>query len=182
MHTYGLELLFFLSWWRQKSAVVVLQSYSSSSPRAFFRFSALLTCASKGRERDAFVVDTSQDIFFFPFFLFSIEDTCQPTSKVRKSQIFLITKVVLFFLRNCTRQSVCKSPKSVLLQFRYFFTILNFAPIKKEKLDFLKVFRHYAMYYIDFQSYKTCSALIIVVAFAKLLLSFLPLQLQENIK
>ena len=86
MHTYGLELLFFLSWWRQKSAVVVLQSYSSSSPRAFFRFSAPLTCASKGRERDAFVfvVDTSQDIFFFPFFLFSIVDTCQPIYKVRK--------------------------------------------------------------------------------------------------
>ena len=101
------SFFFFLSWWRQKSAVVVLQSYSSSSPRAFFRFSAPLTCASKGRERDAFVfvVDTSQDIFFFPFFLFSIVDTCQPTYKVRKSQIFLITKVVLFFLRNCTRQS-----------------------------------------------------------------------------
>ena len=51
--------------------------------------------------------------------------------------------------------------------------------------DFLEWFSN-IMYYIDFQSYKTCSALIIIVAFAKLLLSSfifalgLDLQLQNN--
>ena len=135
MHTYGLELLFFLSWWRQKSAVVVLQSYSSSSPRAFFRFSAPLTCASKGRERDAFVfvVDTSQDIFFFPFFLFSIVDTCQPTYKVRKSQIFLITKVVLFFYEIVLDRvhSVWKSAKKSHSTLRAKRATLTFWVVKK---------------------------------------------------
>ena len=141
MHTYGLELLFFLSWWRQKSAVVVLQSYSSSSPRAFFRFSALLTCASKGRERDAFVfvVDTSQDIFFFPFFLFSIVDTCQPTYKVRKSQIFLITKVVLFFYEIVLDRVFVNRQKLSYFNFAIFHNF-EFCAKKKGKIRLFRRF------------------------------------------
>ena len=58
----------------------------SAPPRAFFRFSAPLTCASKAvkeEDRDAFFVFLD---IFFPFF--SIVDTCQPTYKEGKKERF----------------------------------------------------------------------------------------------